>query len=114
MWRESFLAFFGILLVLIPAVLQAADAGERCLDPIVVTGDRDYGAHLAGECVTCHRATGAAQGIPPITGWAPAEFMSALQAYRCGTRQHKVMQMVAGQLGDAEIAALASYFKDLD
>lgn len=73
-------------------------------------GDAAWGAHLAGECVACHRADGADDGIPAITGWAEADFRRALQAYRARTRPDPTMQLIAGTLSDAEIAALAAWF----
>ena len=79
-------------------------------DLLSIPGDPDYGAYLAGECITCHRGGGAAEGIPSITGWPHDDFVIALQAYKHGKREHPVMQMVAGRLSDEEIAALAVHF----
>jgi cytochrome c553 len=77
-----------------------------------LSGDAAYGAYLAGECVTCHRASGGA-GIPPIAG-LPAEYLvTALVEYRSGTRTNEVMVTTASRLGDAEIAALAAHFSEL-
>lgn len=69
----------------------------------------EYGEYLAGECLTCHMATGATEKIPPIVGWGPPALIHALYDYKTGARRHPVMQMVAGSLGDEEIAALAAY-----
>ena len=63
--------------------------------------------------MTCHRAGGAAGGIPPITGWAAADFVLTLYDFRSGARRHEVMEVVARSLGDEEIAALAVYFESL-
>ena len=83
------------------------------LDPLIlaIEGDTEYGAYLAGECITCHQIDGAAEGIPSITGWPPDDFVLALHAYKRGMRVHPVMQMVAGRLSDEEIAALAAHFQ---
>jgi cytochrome c len=35
---------------------------------LAMEGDPDYGEYLAGECVTCHQASGHADGIPSIVG----------------------------------------------
>ena len=85
---------------------------EYGLDPqiLAIEGDPEYGAYLAGECITCHQVDGAAEGIPSITGWPLDDFVIALQAYRHGKREHPVMQMVTGRLSDEEIAALAAHF----
>ena len=77
---------------------------------LAVPGDPEYGAYLAGECTTCHRGDGAAEGIPSITGWPRDDFVIALQAYKRGKRVHPAMQLVAGRLSDEEIAALAAHF----
>ncbi|WP_195822310.1 c-type cytochrome [Roseobacter sp. MH60115] len=104
-WRFIGLGVIGAL---------SAGAAAACTAPEPGAGDVEYGAYLAGECVTCHRPVGSAAGIPVITGLAASDFVAALQAYRCGTRRHAVMEMVARRLGDAEIAALAAYFGSLD
>ena len=89
---------------------------EYGLDPqiLAIEGDPEYGAYLAGECTTCHRTDGTDEGIPSITGWPLDDFVIALHAYKGGVRVHPVMQMVAGRLSDAEIAALAVYFHSAD
>lgn len=94
------------------AAEPTATPEEYGLDPQILTiqGDPEYGAYLAGECITCHQVDGAAEGIPSITGWPPADFVIALHAYRRGKRVHPVMQMVTQRLSDEEIAALAVHF----
>ena len=86
---------------------------EFGIDPVVldIPGDAEYGAYLAGECITCHRADGADEGIPSIVGWPSEDFVIAMQAYKQGNRVHPVMQLVAGRLSDEEIAALAAHFR---
>ncbi len=97
---------------LVASATTAADAA--CSEPIATPGDAAYGAYLAGECLTCHRADGSAEGIPSITRWPTDDFVVAMHAYKNKLRPHPVMQMMAGRLNDEEIAALAAYFKDLD
>lgn len=75
-----------------------------------IEGDIAYGAFLSSECIACHRATGG-EDIPSIAGLAPSVFIMGLAAYRDGTREHQVMNMVTARLGDEEIAALAAYFE---
>jgi cytochrome c len=74
-----------------------------------LAADAAYGEYLASECVTCHGANANAS-IPALQALRYEELVSALKAYRDGTRTNPVMQSVARSLGDAEIAALASYF----
>ena len=115
--REDLLAwlraFSGSRSALPPAE-PTSTPEEYDLDPQILTirGDPEYGAYLAGECTTCHRAGGADKGIPPITGWPLEDFVIALHAYKRGKRIHPAMQLVAGRLSDEEIAALAAHFRE--
>lgn len=77
---------------------------------LAIEADPAFGAYLAGECVTCHRASGAAPGIPPIAGLAAETFVTALVEYRAGIRENEVMRTTAARLKDEEIAALAAHF----
>ena len=97
----------------LPPAEPTATPEEYGLDPAVlaIPGDPEYGAYLAGECTTCHRADGAVEGIPSIVGWPVSDFVLALQAYKHGKRVHPAMQLVAGRLSDEEIAALAAHFE---
>ena len=80
---------------------------------LAIAGDREYGEYLSSECTTCHKADGADEGIPSITGWPTDDFVVAMHAYKSKARPHPVMQMMAGRLSNEEIAALAVYFADL-
>lgn len=99
----------------IPEADPTAKATNFDLDPAIlaIQGDPEYGAYLSGECTTCHQSEGGDDGIPSIVYWPEADFVTAMHAYKTKTRNHPVMQMIAGRLGDEEIAALAAYFKDL-
>jgi len=96
----------------LPPAEPTVTAEEYGLDPklLAIRGDHEYGAYLAAECTTCHRADGTDHGIPSIVGWPPDEFVIALHAYKRGKRVHPAMQLVAGRLSDEEIAALAAHF----
>jgi cytochrome c553 len=69
-----------------------------------------FGEYLAGECVSCHQLSGAANGIPPIVGWEPPRFVLALKEYRAKSRPNEAMRAIASRLEDEELAALAAYF----
>lgn len=103
-----------------PADIPEADPTETSLDHdldpeiLALVGDPEYGAYLSGECTTCHQAEGGDAGIPSIVYWPEADFVVAMHAYKDKQRNHPVMQMIAGRLGDEEIAALAAYFADID
>jgi cytochrome c553 len=74
------------------------------------SGDRALGQYLSSECVTCHQVSGRFDGIPPIVGWPEDSFVQIMNEYKTKTRNHAVMQTIAGRLSPEEIAALAAYF----
>jgi len=76
-------------------------------------GDIEYGQYLAAECVTCHSATGADNGIPPITGWIVQSFVSVVNAYKSKELENPAMQTIANRLDDEQISSLALYFASL-
>lgn len=96
-----------------PAEAGAAPA-EVAVDPevaaiVALAGDVPYGEYLSSECTACHLSQGGSD-IPSIRGLAPSAFIAGMVAYRNGSREHQVMNMVSRRLGDEEIAALAAYF----
>ena len=99
----------------IPEADPTATGVDHDLDPdiLAIEGDAEYGEYLSSECTTCHRADGSDQGIPSIVLWPEEDFVVAMHAYKNKTRSHPVMNMVAGRLGDEEIAALAAFFATL-
>lgn len=78
-----------------------------------LAGDAEYGAFLAGECVTCHQESGDFDGIPPIVGWPLESFVAAMRAYQDGVRANPVMRTIAARYDEEELAALAAYFASL-
>ncbi|MBS8227085.1 c-type cytochrome [Vannielia litorea] len=103
-----------------PQNIPEADPTARGIDHdvapdiLALVGDPEYGEYLASECTTCHQASGGDEGIPSITLWPEEDFVIAMHAYKAKKREHPVMNMVAGRLGDEEIAALAAYFATLE
>ncbi|MFN3207546.1 MAG: c-type cytochrome [Roseovarius sp.] len=86
---------------------------DLALEILALVGDPEYGEYLSGECIACHQAGGADDGIPSIILWPEEDFVTAMHAYKTKQRNHPVMQMIAGRLSDEEIAALAAYFGQL-
>lgn len=72
-----------------------------------------YGKHLSSECSGCHRIDGVDNGIPSITGWAPADFVATIGFYKSGGRPNPAMISVAQSLDDDQIRALAAYYGSL-
>lgn len=80
------------------------------------TGDSElmaYGEYLAGECTTCHQTKSSSDGIPAITGLDTDHFLSALEAYKDGSRTNATMVSVARSLDAEQMKALAIYFGSL-
>lgn len=76
-------------------------------------GDLEYGAWLAGECVTCHQTSGRYDGIPPIVGWPEDSFVLIMKSYQDGARDHDVMRTIASRYDEEALWALAAYFASL-
>ena len=100
----------------IPEAAPTAAPDQFVVDPAILAldGDTAFGEYLSTECVTCHQATGADEGIPSITGWPRDDFVVAMHAYKAEARPHPVMRMIAGRLSDEEIASLAAYFEGIE
>jgi cytochrome c553 len=77
-----------------------------------VTGDREVGRQLAGQCRTCHGLDGYAQmPIAPHIGGEPESYIRAqLTAFRDGSREHEIMSIVVSALSDEQIAGLAAWY----
>jgi len=100
-----------------PVVSEASTSGpvSGFADIVLqLDGDPEYGEYLAGECVTCHQATGHADGIPSIVGLPKDYFVGSLFEYLNNVRSNDVMKLRVANLTNEEIAALAAYFSSLD
>lgn len=112
----AFLRTFSASPENIPESAPTAMPTDPEVDPAIlaIEGDPDYGEYLSAQCVTCHRADGADEGIPSITGWPAEDFVVAMHAYKQKARPHPVMQMMASRLSDEEIAGLAAFFRNVE
>lgn len=114
MSRAAVLAFGGLLFggIVLGGVLLAEDALAGDALATELTGDRDAGRKLAGQCRVCHGLDGYAQiPIAPHIGGEPASYLRAqLTAFRDGERQHEMMSIVARSLTDQQIADLAAWY----
>ena len=109
-WALVIAAMFGAMSVVAVGTISGAVAQTDLADQIA-KADLGYGEYLAGECVTCHRKSGA--GIPQINGIEAETFVTIMKAYRSKELDNKVMQMMAGRLDDEQIISLAAYFSSL-
>ncbi len=95
------------------ADVEVSEDPEVAPEILALVGDVAYGQYLSGTCVACHRADGADEGIPSITGFPQKDFVTIVHAYKSKSRENPAMQQVAGSLSNEEIAALAAYFESL-
>ena len=109
-WVLVIASMFGAMSVVAVATVSGVVAQTDLADQIA-KADLGYGEYLAGECVTCHRKSGA--GIPQINGIEAETFVTIMNAYRSKELDNKVMQMMAGRLDDEQIISLAAYFSSL-
>ena len=112
--------YFKLLGIVLSFFLSTSVNSEETKEKFILSpsileieGDIAYGEYLASDCQTCHRADNSNEGIPGINGREVTEIVYALHEYKNKYRENQVMQMMAGGLGDEEIAALASYFASL-
>ena len=72
------------------------------------------GATLALNCTMCHGAQGmSASNAPNLAGQYPEVVVKQLLDYRDGKRSSSVMQALAKNLSDRDIADLAAYYASL-
>lgn len=76
---------------------------------LAMEGDLAYGEYLASECAGCHVAGGST--LPDIAGRRAEDFIAIMYQYKLRARENETMRLVAGRLGDEEIAALAAWFE---
>ena len=66
-------------------------------------------------CASCHGVTGisASDAFPNLAGQKAGYLVSALKAYRVGSRKAPIMNNMAAGLSDQAIDDLAAYFASL-
>lgn len=96
---------------------------HRCMSVLVALAAFGAGAQQDTEpgkakslaCQACHgsQGIGSAPDIPNLAGQKGGYLATQLKAFRQGTRKHDLMNAVAAQLSDADIAQLAGYWASL-
>ena len=99
---------FLLYLITLIFVAEVSYSDEK----ILALGDEEYGQHLSGECVTCHKAN-TNKGITSINGYDKDVFLTVMLAYKNKEMENPVMRMIAGRLDNEQIASLALYFNTL-
>ncbi len=83
-----------------------------------IDGDAERGRVKADTCLGCHAIPSYSNAypnyhVPKVGGQNEAYIISALLAYRSGTRAHVTMQGNAQSLSDQDIADIAAYFSSI-
>jgi cytochrome subunit of sulfide dehydrogenase len=63
----------------------------------------------ASSCSGCHDAKIASPSVPPLVGRPAAEIVSAMEAFRTGSREATVMTRIAKGFSDDETRAIAMW-----
>lgn len=82
----------------------------------VFAGDIESGRDKAETaCALCHGQYGVSKlpNAPNLAGQQAIYLNEQLRNYRSGKRQNEVMNMIAKQLSDSEIAHLAAWFSSI-
>jgi cytochrome c553 len=78
-------------------------------------GDAALGRKRASACQTCHGMDGLSKlpEAPNLAGQVEPYLVKALSEYRDGKRQNEIMNVVAKELSDTDIANLAAYYSGI-
>src|SRR3954447_21454448 len=78
-------------------------------------GDLDKGRIRSLACQACHGSAGigTAPDIPNLAGQKTGYLAAQLTAFRTGDRKHELMNAIASQLSDADIADLVAFWTSL-
>ncbi len=77
-------------------------------------GNPTAGKAAAAQCAACHGAAGVSTGTAPsLAGQDAQYFVSAMRAYRDGSRAEPAMAGPATAVGDASVTDLAAYYASL-
>lgn len=95
--------------------VTATSAVALALALAVPAGSRAGGNAAAGQgksltCTACHVAPDPSSDTPYLAGQREAYLSGQLQAFRSGDRVHPLMDGIARQLNDADIADLAAFW----
>lgn len=105
--------FAKILVALIAFGCVAGFAQEGPPPPLLLTGDAENGAAIAGKtCAACHGANGnsAVPTFPRLSGQVQPYLAVQLFVLKEGLRPSAIMNPIASALSYQEIADLAAYF----
>ena len=81
-----------------------------------VAGDAAAGRKQATKCQTCHGIDGLSKipEAPNIAGQPEMYLTAQLEAYRAGKRVNELMNTMAKELSDKDIADLAAWYSSIE
>ena len=93
------------------AIMALMLSGSICTQ----AADLDAGRAKSLACQACHGSAGigTAADIPNLAGQKPHYLEAQLNAFRAKERKHDLMNAIAAQLSDADIANLAAFWNSL-
>ena len=93
-----------LLVLAVTALPVAAQAGDAAL-----------GKKRATACQTCHGMDGLSKlpEAPNLAGQVEPYLVKALTEYRDGKRENEIMNVVAKELSDADVANLSAYYSKI-
>jgi cytochrome c553 len=95
-------------------LIAAATLALSLAGPAQAGGDAEAGKAKAKSCASCHGPDG--KGVkdnPAIAGMEEGAFVAAMAAYKDGSKEHKMMNMLSKKLSDDDVANLAAYYVSL-
>ena len=98
-------------------IVPATAAAALVMTPLdaAAEGDPERGAVIAYTCTGCHgipfyKNVYPTYTVPKLGGQNQEYLISALQAYRSGSRKHPTMQAQSATLSDQDILDITAYF----
>jgi len=97
-------------------VLFALALGTSGTATLVAAADVSAGRAKSVQCAVCHGPHGMATlpEAPNLAGQSEIYLVKALKDFKSGTRTNEMMNMVVGNLSDADIEDLAAYYQSIE
>lgn len=98
-------------------LLALVACGAAMIGPSWADGDVKAGAQKIKSlgCIQCHGRDGVSKlpEAPNLAGQVPTYFVAALTSYRTKERKNEIMNTVAENLTDPDIADLSAYYSSI-
>lgn len=82
---------------------------------VAQAGDAEAGRKKASSCFSCHGFNGIGTNgqNPNLAGQKEAYLIKATEAYRDGSREHKMMKAMVKSLTDEDIKNIAAFYSEI-